>query len=204
MVEPRTESRPEAAARATAVQLPNAVVGTVLFIATEVMFFAGLISAFLVVKARFLANWPPPGQPRLPAEVTALNTLVLLASGVLLLRAGVLADRLRADCGRVLRLGRWAAALGSVFVLVQGIEWARLLYHGLGMRSGPYGSFFYLIVGSHALHAVAAIVALVWVLTMAGKSGVGSFPYVRFRAVRYFWYFVVLVWPVLYVLVYLS
>ncbi len=185
------------------VRMPNAVLGTVLFIATEVMFFAGLISAFLVVKARYLSGWPPPGQPRLPVEVTFANTLVLLASGFVLLHAGRLAEA-SASFPRALRLGRVAALLGAVFVLVQGVEWIRLLRYGLTMRSGPYGSFFYLIVGTHALHAVAAIAALLAVTRPVAANPTRSLAPARFRAARYFWYFVVLVWPVLYVLVYLS
>jgi heme/copper-type cytochrome/quinol oxidase subunit 3 len=181
--------------------IPNAVLGMLLFLATEVMFFAGLISAFLVVKARWIGAWPPPGQPRLPVEVTALNTLVLLASGLVLWMAARAAQGQQAPMERVRRLSLLAAALGAVFVLVQGVEWARLLAYGLTMRSGPYGSFFYLIVGTHAAHAVAAIVALVWASVRSSRGGIAPSSY---RAVRLFWYFVVGVWPVLYVLVYLA
>lgn len=185
--------------RPTSLGVPNAVLGMLLFLATEVMFFAGLISAFLVVKARWIGAWPPPGQPRLPVGVTALNTLVLLASGVVLWSAArmgpgsTVATRARA---RTLM----AVALGSVFVTVQGFEWARLLAFGLTMRSGPYGSFFYLIVGAHAAHAIAAMFVLLWVSLRLGSADLSA---EAFRAARLFWYFVVGVWPVLYVLVYL-
>ncbi|GIW45888.1 MAG: cytochrome c oxidase subunit 3 [Candidatus Binatia bacterium] len=186
--------------RPTSLGVPNSVLGMLLFLATEVMFFAGLISAFLVVKARWIGAWPPPGQPRLPVEMTALNTLVLLASGVVLwgaARAGEGSTRARSARTRSLI----AAVLGALFVAVQGVEWARLLAFGLTMRSGPYGSFFYLIVGTHAAHAVAAILALLWVSFRLGSAELSAD---TFRAVRMFWYFVVGVWPVLYVLVYLM
>lgn len=180
--------------------VPNAVLGMALFLATEVMFFAGLISAFLVVKARWTAAWPPPGQPRLPVVETAWNTGILLASGVVLWHTA------RAYAGGLaLPRVRWrsllAAALGSAFVVLQGREWARLLAFGLTMRSGPYGSFFYLIVGTHALHAVAAVVALCVASWQLPRGGIGPEGY---RAVRMFWYFVVGLWPILYVLVYLA
>ncbi|MCX8073366.1 MAG: cytochrome c oxidase subunit 3 [Candidatus Binatia bacterium] len=180
--------------------VPNAVLGMLLFLATEVMFFAGLISAFLVVKARWLGSWPPPGQPRLPVEVTAVNTIVLMASGLVLWSAARAVSS-GAALAAVRRRSLLAAALGVVFVSVQGMEWARLLAYGLTMRSGPYGSFFYLIVGTHAAHALAAIVALVWASSQLDS---GRLTADGFRAVRLFWYFVVGVWPVLYVLVYLS
>jgi heme/copper-type cytochrome/quinol oxidase subunit 3 len=54
-----------------------------IFAFTEVMLFAGLTSAFTIVRSGALV-WPPPGQPRLPFEQTAVNTTLLMASGVLL------------------------------------------------------------------------------------------------------------------------
>src|SRR5579883_3098038 len=62
-------------------RMEPAQLGLLLFIAIEIMFFAGMISAFLVFRLGS-SSWPPPGQPRLPVEVTALNTLFLLLSGV--------------------------------------------------------------------------------------------------------------------------
>lgn len=185
-------------------RLPNAVLGTLLFIATEVMFFAGLVSAFLVVKARYLAGWPPPGQPRLPVEITAVNTLVLLASGWLMWSAGRQWENQGSQSRAALRRARWAVLLGCVFVSIQGSEWVRLLSFGLTLTSGPYGSFFYLIVGAHALHAMGAIVVLGALLARPRGANDDDTARARFRAARYFWYFVVLVWPVLYVLVYLA
>ena len=61
----------------------SGVVGMLLFMVTEVMFFGALISAYLVIRAG-LDEWPPWGQPRLPIETTAINTLVLLVSGLLM------------------------------------------------------------------------------------------------------------------------
>jgi len=62
----------------------SGVVGMLIFIVTEVMFFGALISAYLVIRAG-LDEWPPWGQPRLPVETTAINTLALLVSGLLML-----------------------------------------------------------------------------------------------------------------------
>lgn len=166
--------------------LPSGVVGMAIFLGTEVMFFAGLVSAYLVLRAGAL-GWPPAGQPRLPVEVTGANTLVLLASGWTLWRAG--RSRARA---------RWlvaTAALGALFLAVQGYEWARLIGFGLTTRSSLYGATFYAIVGAHAVHVVAALAALAWV---AARPRDGSFV-----PVRMFWAFVVAVWPVLYLVVYL-
>src|SRR4029450_3339315 len=68
--------------------IPSAVLGMLIFVGTEVMLFAGMISAFLILRATAAGAWPPPGQPRLPLEETAINTLALLASGFMLWRGG--------------------------------------------------------------------------------------------------------------------
>ena len=69
-------------------RLPNSVLGMIIFVAAEIMFFAALMSAHTIARATVLGGvWPPPGQPRLPVERTAINTAILLLSGALLLVA---------------------------------------------------------------------------------------------------------------------
>jgi heme/copper-type cytochrome/quinol oxidase subunit 3 len=176
----------------------NGALGMALFVFTEIMLFSGFVSAFSIVRdSAAIGAWPPAGQPRLPIERTALNTLALLLSGVAMWLAG------RAfKAGRHDAASRWtgaALALGSAFVLLQGMEWTALLAQGLTLTSSQLGSFFYLIIGTHALHALGAIVtlAITWRLMLLRRLTGG-----RFAAVRMFWYFVVLVWPVLYWRVY--
>ena len=170
-----------------------------LFIATELMFFASLISAFLIINASAEA-WPPEGQPRLPVLATALNSLVLIASGVSIFKAyRVFAQDGPSESARKLvRLAMW---LGSIFVAVQGYEWIRLLSYGLTMTSSQYGAFFYLIIGTHGIHALGALIGL-WRLYL--KLRAGDLEQQGFQAVLFFWFFVVGIWPILYVLVYLS
>jgi heme/copper-type cytochrome/quinol oxidase subunit 3 len=91
--------------------------------------------------------------------------------------------------------------LGAVFVTVQGIEWVRLIGYGLTMTSSSFGSFFYLIVGAHALHAVAAILGLAYA---RARLAAGTLTANVLWATEVFWGFVVGVWPFLYVTVYLA
>lgn len=177
--------------------VPSAVLGTLIFAVAEVMFFSGLISAYTISRANQLEGmWPPPGQPRLPAEATAVNTAALLLSGVLLLIAFWQWRRSPASA-------RWTylASLvsGAAFVVLQGQEWRALLAQGLTLTSSTLGSFFYVIVGGHALHALAAVAALAlgWVRLLQGRLTAGYF-----FGTQTFWYFVVLMWPVIYARVY--
>lgn len=179
-------------------RLSNAVLGTMIFIAAEIMFFAALISAHTIARATALGGvWPPPGQPRLPVQQTAVNTAALLLSGILLWAGNRLMNR---DRTLAMRCMLGSIILGAAFVSLQGVEWVRLLGEGLTMTSSSHGSFFYLIVGAHALHAVGAILALLWIYLRLARGTVAP---ELFAAIRLFWYFVVLLWPVIYVRVYL-
>ena len=195
-VHPIREPGPAAALRRGLVE--NASFGMALFVVTEVMLFAGFISAFVIVHSGSRTPWPPPGQPRLPAEQTALNTVALLASGACLHLAG---RKFRGPRPRAAAPWMGAAlALAAFFVTFQGMEWLGLLRQGMTLTSSQLGSFFYLIVGAHALHAVAAIVALAWCWVTLQR---GRLTRPQLGAVQLFWYFVVLIWPLLYWKVYL-
>jgi len=176
--------------------LPNAVLGMLIFVVTEAMLFAGLISAFTIVEAAGGGAWPPPGQPRLPVEETLFNTFALLASGAALWQARRVFQEAPARALRPLSI---AMGLGAFFVLFQGYEWVLLLGEGLTLTSSNHGSFFYLIVGVHALHAVAglAVLGTAWARLRSGVLAPGFF-----AAAQVFWLFVVGLWPILYVLVY--
>jgi cytochrome c oxidase subunit 3 len=175
----------------------SAVIGTIIFVVAEIMMFAGLISGLVIIKAGSVGPWPPPDQPRLPIEATAFNTAILLASGGVLFLAQRAYDRQPISAKTPLGI---AIGLGAFFVVFQGVEWVRLIGEGLTITSGSLGGFFYLIVGMHALHAVAAIIAMgvMWLRLVRMKLSRGAF-----RAAQIFWYFVVGLWPILYIQVYL-
>jgi heme/copper-type cytochrome/quinol oxidase subunit 3 len=178
----------------------NAWLAMLFFLAAETMFFAGLVSAFFVLRLA-APVWPPPLQPRLPIGVTGLNTLVLLASSVAMM--GALRAARRAD-GRALveRLAA-AAGLGALFLAVQGYEWARLIHYGLTVTSGAYGATFYTLIGVHAAHVLGALVWLTVTLILAVRGCFAEGRLTRLRACSTYWHFVVGLWPILYVTVYL-
>jgi cytochrome c oxidase subunit 3 len=171
-----------------------------LFIITEAMFFVGLISGFLVLRAQAPA-WPPLDQPRLPVEVTGFNTFLLLVSAGTIMRAFVLLRRGAAAHGSWLGA---TALLGGAFLAIQGYEWVRLVHYGLTTSSSLYGSTFYVLVGAHGLHVLGALVALlvIWRGALAGRYGAGDD--IRLMPMLMYWLFVVAIWPILYVLVYLQ
>ena len=178
--------------------MADGVMGMLIFVFTEIMLFAGLISAHTIVRSQSVGEmWPPYGQPRLPFAETALNTSALLLSGILLVFAQL---AFRKEPRRAVVPALFALLLGIFFVTAQGVEWVALLSEGLTLTSSTYGAFFYLIVGTHGAHALAAILALTWAWF---RLRAGTLTASEFGTVQVFWYFVVLVWPVLYLKVYL-
>lgn len=174
--------------------------GVLIFIASEVMLFAGLISAFLVSRAS-APFWPPLNQPRLPVMVTGFNTGLLVLSGFTMWRVvRLLRQR---DRRRAVRWMTLTSALGAMFLVIQGREWARLIHFGLTMTSSVYGGMFYLIVGAHALHLMAALAVLSFVTARVWRGRYTS-DLRGIVACAVYWSFVVILWPIIYALVYLG
>jgi cytochrome c oxidase subunit III len=190
------EQRPDPVKRPKLIA--DGVIAMLIFVFTEVMLFAGLISAHTIVRSQSIGEmWPPYGQPRLPIEETAVNTAALLLSGIVMLVAqwAYKKESSRAKVPLLI-----AALLGAFFVYSQGTEWVALLGEGLTLTSSTYGAFFYVIVGAHGLHALAAIAGLGWAWYELYE---GRLTAAQLGTVATFWYFVVLVWPVLYLKLYL-
>lgn len=176
--------------------VPSSVMGMLIFVTTEAMFFTALISAFLVIKKDQI-TWTIPNNIQLPVETTALNTLVLLASGLLMYLAGK--KVVEKDFVAAKSLAFKALILGTTFVVIQSYEWIQLAGFGLSMNSSIFGALFFLIIGCHSLHVLAGLVGLVVTIKNLGS---GKMDLADFRAMQMFWFLVVGVWPVLYFLVY--
>lgn len=174
--------------------LDPSMVGMVIFLMTEVMFFAGLIVAQSVLWAQEPSGWPPPEQPRLPMGLSLTNTVVLMGSGLCLAEA----FRHRSWSRNLFRA---SVFLGTIFMFVQGYEWIRMLGHGLSASTSAYGGFFYAIIGSHALHAFGGLGVLLWMENRLRHEGFEE-SIDEYIVPALFWFFVVGVWPVLFVTVY--
>ena len=176
------------------------VLGMVVFIASEAVLFLTLIVTFAVVRAGY-PEWPPSDQPRLPAMVSFLNTFVLLGSGAAMFGAWRSMRRGRVPSSR--RLLTSATLLGILFLVVQGVEWVRLIEFGLTVSQNIYGAVFYVMVGMHALHVFIAVMGLLYVSRRFGKGAYTREAHDGLTMGGMFWGFVVLIWPVLFVFVYL-
>jgi cytochrome c oxidase subunit 3 len=180
---------------------PNLVsVGTIIWLSSELMFFAGLFAMYFTARARALEGWPPePTHLNLPYALTF--TIILVASSVTC-QLGVFA----AEQGNVYGLRRWFTitfVMGLTFVLGQGYEYVQLVEEGTSISSSTYGSVFYLTTGFHGLHVIGGLVAFVYLLI---RSTMGRFTPAQATAaivVSYYWHFVDVVWIGLFATIYL-
>lgn len=180
-------------------KIEPAMLGILLFIVLEIMFFAGLISAFLVFRFSPV-EWPPAGQPRLPIEVTAINTVVLILSGFTFYKAlKVLREGKK---GLYLSLLTLTTLLGIEFLVTQGYEWIQLVKFGLSVHANVYGGFFYSLVGIHGVHVFCGVLALFWVLVRSLMGAYSAKQNLGVDLCRTYWFFVVGLWPILFGLIY--
>jgi cytochrome c oxidase subunit III len=182
---------------------PNMVsVGTIIWLSSELMFFAGLFAMYFTARARAGAEegWPPePTELNLP--YATVFTIILVASSVTC-QFGVFA----AEQGNVYGLRRWFSitfVMGLIFVLGQAFEYVQLVEEGTTISSSTYGSVFYLTTGFHGLHVIGGLIAFIFVLI---RSTMGRFTPAQATSaivVSYYWHFVDVVWIGLFATIYL-
>ncbi len=176
-------------------------VGMVMALASWTMLFVALFFAYAVLRLH-ATTWPPDGLAPLPKALPFLNTLVLLASSVVLNRGtGLHAERTPGALRRAILV---TMGLGAFFLVLQLAVWIPLWQGGFRIdNTGTYGSIFYGLTVFHALHVLAGLVALGVLLPGAfqGRLTSGRSSSVRLSAM--FWHFVDLVWVVMFVAVYL-
>ncbi len=179
---------------------PNIVsVGTIIWLSSELMFFAGLFAMYFTARARALEGWPPePTHLNIPYALVV--TLILVASSVTC-QFGVFA----AEQGNVYGLRRWFTItflMGLAFVLGQGYEYIQLVEEGTTISSSTYGSVFYMTTGFHGLHVIGGLLAFIYLLI---RSTMGRFTPAQATAaivVSYYWHFVDVVWIGLFTTIY--
>lgn len=191
-------------AHGTVLQLgiPNGKIAIWLFLGSEVMFFTGLIGAYIVLRfGQPPGNWPQP-QNTLNVPLTAFNTFLLICSSVTLVWG------LQAIQAGQSKKGNWGLFLttlfGATFVGVQAYEYYELWHHGVRPDTNLFGSCFYAMTGFHGLHVFVGVIALA-VLTgmgLAGKFNPKSYAPVELTGL--YWHFVDLVWILLFAIVYLM
>jgi cytochrome c oxidase subunit III len=186
-------------------------VGTIVWLGSELMFFAALFAAYFTIRSHAPELWAFESA-KLNGPYALGNTTILVLSSVTC-QMGVFAAE-RGDVGRsgsIANFTKWGLrewfiltfVMGSVFVAGQVTEYGHLLHDGIGLSTNGYGSIFYLATGFHGLHVTGGLIAFVLVL---GRTYMARhFTHeqaVSAIVVSYYWHFVDVVWIALFATIY--
>jgi cytochrome c oxidase subunit 3 len=173
------------------------VLGMVVFVASEAMFFATFFGAYFTI---YSVNpvWPPAGFPHLKPELATVLTVVLVSSSVTL-QLGVRAIR-RGRTRILLLLLGLTILLGATFLGLQLYDYSLLEF---GVRDGIFGSLFYVMTGLHMAHVFGGVVFLVLVLVQGLGGQLTDASHDSLEAGSIYWHFVDVVWICLFTTFYL-
>ncbi|NMH99432.1 cytochrome c oxidase subunit 3 [Pseudonocardia acidicola] len=195
-----TTAAPNISARIHSLNRPNLVsIGTIVWLSSELMFFAGLFAIYFTARAQNVGEWPPP-PTHLEVPYALVVTIVLVASSFTC-QFGVFA----AERGDVFGLRRWyliTLAMGTFFVLGQANEYRTLIEDGTTISSSAYGTVFYMATGFHALHVTGGLIAFVYLLIRTKLSKFTPAQATAAIVVSYYWHFVDVVWIGLFAVIY--
>jgi cytochrome c oxidase subunit 3 len=195
------------------VNRPNPVsVGTIVWLASELMFFAGLFAMYFTLRSQVPEVWAERTE-MLNLTFAAINTTVLVLSSVTCQMGVWAAERFQPRrTGSLLAVGKWGMnewmtltyLMGAFFIGGQIYEYAELVGHGLTISSSPYGSVFYLTTGFHGLHVVGGLIAFLFLLGRSfSAKRFGHHEATTAIVVSYYWHFVDVVWIALFAVIYL-
>ncbi len=187
-------------------------VGTIVWLASELMFFASLFAAYFTLRSVIPELWVQETE-KLNVTFASINTTVLVLSSVTC-QLGVFAAE-RGQLGRsggVLDFRKWGLRewfvltylMGAFFIAGQVLEYAALVSENVTIPSSAYGSIFYLTTGFHGIHVAGGLIAFLFVLgrtfmarTFTHEQAVTAI------VVSYYWHFVDVVWIGLFATIYL-
>jgi cytochrome c oxidase subunit III len=188
-------------------------VGTIIWLSSELMFFACLFAAYFTTRAAVPDLWAQETE-KLNIPFSLANTIVLVLSSVTCQLGVFAAERYQPSrTGSIFNVSKWGLRewfiltyiMGAIFVGGQALEYAELIEHeGMTIPSSAYGTVFYLATGFHGLHVTGGLIAFLFVL---GRTYVAR-RFTHEQAVSaivtsYYWHFVDVVWIALFAAIYI-
>lgn len=186
-------------------------VGTIVWLSSEIMFFAGLFAMYFTIRSVAPELWTESTE-MLNVPFALVNTTILVISSVWCQLGVFAAERGQPSrTGGIMEFGKWGMRewyvltyiFGATFIAGQVLEYAELVREGLTLASDPYGSVFYMTTGFHGLHVTGGLIAF---LLIIGRSFTAK-RYTHAQATSavvtsYYWHFVDVVWVALFLTIY--
>ena len=185
--------------------------GMWLFLVTEMVLFGGLFIAYSYMRHRYPAEFHLGGA-ELNVTLGVINTLVLLTSSLTVVLSIVAIQR--GEKSRVMGFLGMTLGLGFLFLIIKSFEWAAKFHHGLypnapHLATLPPGEqvffgLYFVMTGLHALHVVAGMAVLTWILRKVAKDEVRQDRYIHLENGGLYWHLVDVIWIFLLPLFYLA
>ncbi|KZM37135.1 cytochrome c oxidase subunit 3 [Oerskovia enterophila] len=196
------------------VNRPNPVsVGTIVWLASELMFFAGLFAMYFTARSVIPAEEWASQTEKLNIPFAVINTSVLVLSSVTCQLGVLAAERFQpVRTGSIFQVNRWGMnewitltyIMGSFFIGGQIYEYAELVHEGLTISSHPYGSVFFMATGFHGIHVVGGLIAFLFLLGRSfSAKNFGHHEATTGIVTSYYWHFVDVVWIALFFVIYI-
>jgi cytochrome c oxidase subunit 3 len=184
-----------------AVAFEAAKLGVWTFLATEVLLFGALFTAYTVFRLKFPELFHAEHE-KLNRVLGAVNTVVLITSS-LTVALGI--DAVKRGKARLLQ-GYFGAtiALAGVFLCVKYVEYSEKFHHGLFPGTNIFFSLYYMMTGIHGIHVIAGMGVLGYILVLARRGRFSGAYYTPVEMSGLYWHFVDLVWIYLFPLLYLA
>ena len=193
---------------------PNLVaVGTIVWLSSELMFFAALFAMYFTTRAVQGPKVWLESTSLLNINFAAINTTVLVLSSVTCQFGVFAAERYQSRrTGSLLQVGKWGMRewfvltflMGAFFIGGQIYEYSNLVHDNLTLSSRAYGSVFYITTGFHGLHVTGGLIAMLIMLVRTAKArNFGHKQATTTIVVSYYWHFVDIVWIALFSAIYL-
>ena len=195
------------------VNRPSTVaVGTIVWLGSEVMFFAGLFAIYFTLRSTSPGLWAAE-TAKLDVPFALTNTIMLVLSSVTCQFGVFAAERMQARrTGKLFQVGSWGMvewffltySMGAAFICLQVFEYAHLISEHVTLSSSAYGSAFYMTTGFHGLHVTGGLIAFLLVIGRAyAVKRFGHKEATSAIVVSYYWHFVDVVWIGLYFVIYI-
>ncbi len=187
------------AAEDPAVTFERARFGMWLFIGSEIMMFGAFIAVYIVLRMATPQEVVDYSKAQLSWPIACFNTFVLIASSYTAVRAvNAISKGNRGHCEDMLIV---TAALGALFLVVKGFEYAGKFDHGIGPDHNVFFGSYFLMTGFHGLHVLVGVILLVWAAFYVHRFDEHHYAHVENLAL--YWHFVDVVWIFLFPIVYL-
>lgn len=174
--------------------VPNWKMGMWLFLASEVMFFTGLIGGYIVLRLGY-DNWPAP-DTILKINILGVNTFILIVSSVTYVLA---LDAIQhGKRGKMILLLLATAALGTTFLCIKAYDYTHMIHEHHGPSTSLFSSCYFTLTGFHGLHVFGGVVSILCLVVAGLRGAFSPESHAYVENVGLYWHFVDLVWIILF------